>query len=61
MRDPFIQGSNLDANKARLLLIAAMLRLGRLPRARDPRHPTAQEWNATRAKVAQFQELFESH
>jgi len=60
-RDPFIQGSNLDANKARLLLIAAMLRLGRLPRARDPRHPTAAEWNATHAKVAQFQELFESH
>ncbi|HLH76636.1 MAG TPA: asparaginase domain-containing protein [Candidatus Binataceae bacterium] len=59
--DLFIRGSNLDANKARLLLIAAMLRLGRLPRARDPRHPTAAESSATLAKIAQFQELFESH
>lgn len=59
--DAFIEGSNLDANKARLLLIAAMLLLGRLPRARDPRRPTAAEWAVTRAKVAEFQQIFETH
>ena len=37
--DLTIEGSNLDATKARVLLRAAMLRLGRLPKARDPRNP----------------------
>ena len=41
--DPTIEGSNLDSNKARLLLISSMLKLGRLPRARDPRNPTNEE------------------
>jgi hypothetical protein len=58
---PFIRGSNLDANKARLLLIAAMLRFGRLPRAQNPRNPLPQELAATQSKVAQFQEIFEAH
>ena len=59
--DLTIAGSNLDTNKARLLLMAAMLKLGRLPKARDPRNPTKAERNATVAKVAQFQEIFENH
>ena len=59
--DAFIEGSNLDANKARLLLIAAMLKLGRLPRAADPRNPTAAERDALVAKVNQYQEIFETH
>ena len=59
--DAFIEGSNLDANKARLLLIAAMLKLGRLPRAADPRNPTEEERAALVAKVAEFQEIFETH
>ena len=59
--DAFIEGSNLDANKARLLLIAAMLKLGRLPRAADPRNPTAEERAALVAKVAEYQEIFETH
>jgi hypothetical protein len=59
--DLTIAGSNLDCNKARLLLMAAMLKLGRLPKARDPRNPTKAERTATVAKVAQFQEIFESH
>ncbi len=59
--DLTIAGSNLDCNKARLLLMAALLKLGRLPKAQDPRHPTKDERNATAAKVAQFQEIFESH
>ena len=56
-----IAGSNLDTNKARLLLMAAMLKLGRLPKARDPRNPTKAERKAVVDKVAQFQEIFESH
>ena len=59
--DLTIAGSNLDCNKARLLLLAAMLKLGRLPKARDPRNPTKAERNATVAKVAQFQDIFENH
>ena len=59
--DAFIEGSNLDANKARLLLMAAMLKLGRLPRAVDPRNPTVEERDALVAKAAQFQEIFETH
>ena len=56
-----IAGSNLDANKARLLLMAAMLKLGRLPRARDPRNPTRDERSAVVAKLEQFQEIFDNH
>jgi hypothetical protein len=59
--DLTIAGSNLDCNKARLLLMASMLNLGRLPKARDPRNPTKVERAATVAAVARFQEIFESH
>jgi len=59
--DVTIAGSNLDCNKARLLLMATMLKLGRLPKARDPRNPTRAERAATVARVAQFQEIFENH
>jgi hypothetical protein len=59
--DVFIEASNLDANKARLLLIAAMLKLGRLPRAKNPRNPTREERAATIKKVNEFQEIFETH
>ena len=59
--DLTIAGSNLDCNKARLLLMAAMLKFGRLPKARDPRNPTKAERAATVAAVARFQEIFENH
>jgi L-asparaginase/Glu-tRNA(Gln) amidotransferase subunit D len=59
--DLTIEGSNLDATKARLLLIAAMLKLGRLPKAIDPKHPTREEKQAVMAKIAEFQEIFEDH
>ena len=59
--DLTILGSNLDTNKARLLLMAALLKLGRLPRARDPRNPTKIETEAVVVKIAQFQEIFENH
>ena len=61
MHDLSIAGSNLDANKARLLLMASMLKLGRFPRAKDPRNPTSKEKDALLAKIAEFQEIFETH
>ena len=59
--DLTIEGSNLDTNKARLLLMASMLKLGRLPKAQDPRNPTRSEREALLAKIAEFQEVFETH
>ena len=61
MHDLSIAGSNLDANKARLLLMASMLKLGRFPKAKDPRNPTSKEKDALLAKIAEFQAIFESH
>ena len=61
MHDLSIAGSNLDANKARLLLMASMLKLGRFPKAKDPRNPTSKEKDALLAKIADFQEIFEAH
>ncbi|MGI0092328.1 MAG: asparaginase domain-containing protein [Nitrososphaerales archaeon] len=59
--DLFIEASNLDSTKARLLLMACMLKLGRLPRASDPRKPTSAEREAIIEKIKQFQEIFETH
>ena len=59
--DLTIAGSNLDTNKARLLLMAAMLKLGRLPKAQDPRNPSRDERAAVVGKIKEFQEIFETH
>jgi L-asparaginase/Glu-tRNA(Gln) amidotransferase subunit D len=56
-----VTGSNLDANKARMLLMASMLKLGRWPKARDPRHPTPAESDALFAAVAAYQAIFDTH
>ena len=56
-----IRGSNLDTNKARLLLMATMLKLGRLPKAKNPRNPTPAERKALIAKIGEFQEIFDTH
>ena len=59
---PFaVAGSNLTAPKARLLLIAALLKLGMLPHAADPGNPTGEEIRATRAALDRYQEIFETH
>jgi hypothetical protein len=58
---PSIVGSNLDANKAVMLLTAAMLKLGRLPRAADPENPTEEEREAVMEKIAQYQEIIDQH
>jgi L-asparaginase len=61
-RDPiWIGGSNLTATKARLLLMAALMKLGSLPPAADPDHPTPAESQAIRAKVKAYQAIFDTH
>lgn len=60
--DPWaIAGDNLTATKARLLLTAALLRLGSLPVARNPFAPTDDECAATRARLRDFQQIFDTH
>jgi hypothetical protein len=45
---PFlIAGSNLTATKARLLLMACLMKFGSLPTAKDPMRPTPDERAAT--------------
>jgi hypothetical protein len=56
-----IAGSNLTATKARLLLMACLLKFGSLPPVKDPDHPTAEELAATRKAVAAYQEIFDTH
>ncbi|HXP94290.1 MAG TPA: asparaginase domain-containing protein [Candidatus Binatia bacterium] len=58
---PFISGSNLTATKARILLLAALMKLGSLPPAVDADNPTSDERAATRRKAGLYQELFEHH
>ena len=56
-----ISGSNLTATKARLLLMAALMKLGSLPPAKDPDFPTAAEKSAIEAAVASYQHIFDTH
>jgi hypothetical protein len=56
-----IAGSNLTATKARLLLMAGLLRFGSLPPAADPEHPTQVELEAVQAKLAAYQSVFDTH
>src|SRR4029077_8669744 len=62
MRSPFaVAGSNLTATKARLLLMACLMKLGSLPPAADPANPTRAEMDAVKAKLAEYQVLFNTH
>ena len=56
-----IAGSNLTATKARLLLMACLLRFGSLPPALDPTRPTPAELEAVQAKLAEYQAVFDTH
>lgn len=58
---PFIGGANLTSTKARLLLTAALLKLGSLPPAADPTAPTPEEKARTNEKVAAYQHIFNTH
>lgn len=57
----FIAGSNLTATKARLLLMACLMKFGSLPLAVDPENPTTAEIEATMKAVAAYQAIFDSH
>ena len=61
-RDPLsIAGNNLTATKARLLLMACLLKFGCLPPAVDAAKPSAREIDATKDKLKQYQEIFDTH
>jgi hypothetical protein len=62
LHDPaFIGGSNLTATKARLLLMASLMKFGSLPPAADPDYPTSAEAAAVGEKVALYQAVFDTH
>ena len=56
-----MRGSNLTATKARLVLMACLLRFGTPPPAADPRSPSAAELATTAATIARYQEVFDTH
>ncbi len=56
-----IAASNLTATKARLLLMACLMKFGSLPPAEDPKNPTAHELARIRAELAAYQAIFLSH
>jgi L-asparaginase len=57
----FIGGSNLTATKARLLLMACLLKFGALPPAADPDNPTSAESAEIGEKVVEYQAVFNTH
>lgn len=60
-RRPFVTGADLSATKARILLIACLLRFGALPVAIDAHAPTDDEQRELRDAVRAYQEVFDSH
>ena len=57
----FVGGRNLTATKARLLLMACLMRFGAPPPAADPDRPTDAEAKATRALLDEYQRVFDTH
>jgi hypothetical protein len=51
----------LTATKARLLLMACLMRFGSPPPAADPQHPTEEEANAVMQTLSQYQGVFDTH
>lgn len=59
---PFIvAGSNLTATKARLLLMACLMKFGSYPQAANPWAPTPAESAAMTEAMARYQAVFETH
>jgi hypothetical protein len=54
-------GGNLTATKARLLLMACLMKFGSLPVPLNPDRPTAAELQAIEARMKQYQAVFDSH
>jgi L-asparaginase/Glu-tRNA(Gln) amidotransferase subunit D len=57
----FIAGSNLTATKARLLLMACLMKFGSLPAVADPDNPTSQELKAVETATQAYQSVFDTH
>jgi L-asparaginase len=57
----FLSGSNLTATKARLLLMACLMRFGSLPPVLDLDHPTEDELKEIKAKLTAYQAVFDTH
>jgi hypothetical protein len=57
----WLAGSNLTATKARLLMMACLMRFGALPPAKDPTNPTSAEKKAIEEAVAAYQRVFDTH
>jgi L-asparaginase len=58
---PFIGGRNLTATKARLLLMACLMKVGSLPAAADQDRPTAGEVEAAQKTIRAYQDVFDTH
>lgn len=56
-----VAGANLTGTKARLLLMACLLKFGCLPPAADPDHPTKLEVQAVEEQLARYQAVFDTH
>jgi L-asparaginase len=56
-----IAGMNLTATKARLLLMACLMKFGSLPAAADPARPAPGEIASLKAAVAEYQKVFDTH
>lgn len=59
--DLMIGGGNLTATKARLLLMACLMRFGSLPPAKDPSKPQEDELDAIRRSLQAYQAVFDTH
>jgi L-asparaginase len=59
--DRWLGGRNLTSTKARMLLLACLMKFGSLPTAADPDHPTPAEIAASRDKLAAYQAVFDTH
>ena len=57
----FLGGSNLTSTKARLTLIACLLKFGALPPAIDPLAPTEAETGAIQERLDLYQTVFDTH
>lgn len=59
--DLFVEGTNMTSTKARLLLMASIMKFGSLPLPADPENPTEAESDAIKEKLAEYQAVFDTH
>lgn len=59
--DLFVEGTNMTATKARLLLMASIMKFGSLPLPAEPENPTEAETDAIKEKLAEYQAVFDTH